>query len=288
MNSPTLEQAYRYCRWITYRHYENFPVASWILPKAARPHVAAIYAFARSADDFADEAKYQGRSLELLDQWRKALWACANGHQGERGLKGHPIFLALGNTIRERRLPVHLLDDLLTAFTMDVTKRRYASWENLLTYCRYSANPVGRLVLGVFGIHDPKLQDYSDRICTALQMANHWQDLRLDLERDILYIPQSFLRQFRVTERELKSFSVTGEFQALMTELVRRARELFDEGAPLINRVSGSLRLELKLTLLCGRGILDRIESTRYDVFRRRPALSAWDKTRLLADALLR
>ena len=295
MADHTLEQAYRYCGWLTYRHYENFPVASWILPKASRPHIAAIYAFARSADDFADESRYQGRSMELLESWRRALHSCANGQQRA---EGHPIFLALGNTIRKCQLPVQWLDDLLTAFTMDVTKRRYATWEELLGYCRYSANPVGRLVLTVFGIRDPQLHLYSDRICTALQLANHCQDLRIDLARDLLYIPQTLLAQYGVTEEELKNLAarpepsgklrMTGKFQALMAELVRRARELFDEGAPLIGRACGRLRFELKLTLLGGRTILDRIESAQYDVFRRRPVLSVWSKATLLFHAARR
>lgn len=293
MTGRILEQAYRYCRWITYRHYENFPVASWILPKAARPHIAAIYAFARAADDFADETRYQGCSLELLGVWRKALRSCGNGTDNSAAWN-HPIFLALGNTIRECRLPVQWLEDLLVAFTMDVTKRRYATWEELLDYCRCSANPVGRLVLTVFGVHDPQLHHYSDRICTALQLANHWQDLRIDLARDVLYVPQVFLKEHGMEEKALFAALKDPEivsrpsFQALMADLVRYARDLFDQGAPLIHRVSGRLRLELKLTLLGGQAILDRIESARYDVFQRRPVLSPWDKTRLLADALLR
>lgn len=293
MRESLTDQAYRYCQWVTCRHDENFPVASWLLPAEARPYIAAIYAFARSADDFADEAKYQGRSLELLNAWRQALRACADGSAD------HPIFLALAHTIQRCHLPVQLLEDLLIAFTMDVTKKRYADWEELLTYCRYSANPVGRLVLAVFGIEDPKLLEYSDRICTALQMTNHWQDLRIDLARGILYIPKTLLDPYGITEDELKELAITGgpdsrfrgndsQFQALMEDLVRRARGLFDEGEPLIGQVSGRLRLELKLTLLGGRAILDRIEAAHYDVFRRRPSLSRWAKAGLLVRALLR
>ena len=240
--------AYRYCGWITTRHYENFPVASWLLPPRMRPHVAAVYAFARSADDFADEARYHGRALELLGQWRAALWASCNGSalvppgigfvraRSERmegtsrqkeplvpqssltRLPGgtdwiavagpvpgdHPIFLALADTVRRHDLPVQLLDDLLTAFTMDVTKRRYADWPDLMNYCRHSANPIGRLVLLLSGIRDEELHRRSDDICSALQLANHWQDLRIDLARDILYIPQDLMRAHGVTEAELR------------------------------------------------------------------------------------
>lgn len=286
-----LDRAYRYCEWITTHHYENFPVASWLLPKRIRPHVAALYAFARAADDFADEAKYQGRSLELLQQWRSALWACQVAPDG--ATPAHPIFLALSHTIRECRLPVQWLDDLLTAFTMDVTQRRYADWEELMTYCRYSANPVGWLVLALFGLHDLEHQQMSDRICTGLQMANHWQDLRIDLRRDILYVPQTLLRQFHVAEEELLmgagsgTWHPTDRFRQMMKELMSRTRRLFDEGEPLVQRLRGGLRLEIKLTLLGGRAILDRIESSAYDVFSRRPVLSRADKIRLLIHAAL-
>ena len=278
MEPRALRDAYRYCEWINARHYENFPVGSWLLPARARPHVAAVYAFARSADDFADEAKHRGRSLELLGQWRAALLGA--------GPASHPIFIALADTVREFDLPVQLLDDLLTAFTMDVTKRRYADWEELMVYCRHSANPVGRLVLLLCGIRDPQLHAWSDSICTGLQLANHWQDLRIDAARDILYVPRDLMRKHGVDETEiLRTVSGTG-YRELMKELVQRARALFDEGEPLVERLSGGLRLEIKLTLLGGRAILDRIEKAQYDVFRRRPVLSGLDKAGLLTRAL--
>ncbi|MBI3323448.1 MAG: squalene synthase HpnC [Candidatus Omnitrophica bacterium] len=318
MRDHALRDAYRYCEWVNAHHYENFPVGSWLLPARVRPHVAAIYAFARSADDFADERKYQGRSLELLGQWRAALRACT-AHpeqavhpstlaQDERRVEGHPIFLALADTIQKFDLPVQLLDDLLTAFTLDVTKRRYADWEDLLNYCRHSANPVGRLVLLLCGIRDPQLHAHSDSICTGLQLANHWQDLRIDAARDMLYVPRDLMEKHGVSKEEFRNLAVraepvearrssfdelrmTGEvsagFRTLMQELVARARELFDAGEPLIPRLSGGLRLEIKLTLLGGRAILDRIERAGFDVFRRRPVLSGWDKTQLLTHALL-
>ncbi|MBI3317540.1 MAG: squalene synthase HpnC [Candidatus Omnitrophica bacterium] len=282
MENNPLRQAYRYCQWLTDSHYENFPVASWLLPRQKRPHVAAIYAFARSADDFSDEAKYQGRSEELLLAWRKALKG--------NGLSDHPIFLALSDTIHRAHLPVQLLDDLLTAFLMDATKRRYADWEELLTYCRYSANPVGRLVLWIFGIEEEALARFSDSICTGLQLANHWQDLRIDLvEKDRLYIPQTLLDEHRISVEELKGFAsrpVDERFRRLMKELLRRTRTLFDEGEPLLASVKGRLRLELKLTLLGGREILNLIESNGHDPFRRRPVITALKKTQLLAHAL--
>ena len=338
MSSNGCLKAYRYCQWIVAHHYENFPVGSWLIPRSQRPHVAAVYAFARSADDFSDEAIYRGRGLELLEQWRAALWAgvSATGpvagagswaaapgldppirrHPAPPGAEGHPIFVALADTIRRCDLPVQLLDDLLTAFRMDVTKSRYANWEELSEYCRYSANPVGRLVLRIFGISDPEDARLSDCICTGLQLANHWQDLSVDfLQKDRLYIPQDLMREFGVTEADLKQLrmiqpvtlrfskgdrnpfilrqaqderlSVLSRFQALMKELVRRARQQFDQGEPLLGRCSGRLRLELKLTVLGGRAILDRIEQVGYDVFRRRPVLSVVEKCRLLTHALV-
>lgn len=281
MNGKSLREAYRYCQWLTAHHYENFPVASWLLPASKRPHVAAIYAFARSADDFSDEAKYKGRGGELLNQWRSMLWACGNGTPSS-----HPIFIALSDAIRRCELPVQLCDDLLTAFTMDVTKRRYADWEELATYCRYSANPVGRLVLHIFDRRDPKLFELSDAICTGLQLANHWQDLCIDLAKDRLYIPQSFLARHGVTEESLFRHETSPAFCSLMEELVDRAHLLFDAGEPLLDHVRGRLRLELKLTLLGGRAILNRIEAVGYDVFRHRPALSLPRKLILLSYAL--
>ena len=273
-----VRHAYQYCEWITSRHYENFPVASWLLPKPKRPFIAAIYAFARSADDFADEGKYQGRSLELLNGWRAALRAPAD----------HPIFIALNDAVVRCRLPVQLLEDLLTAFTMDVTKKRYADWDELMTYCRYSANPVGRLVLTVFDRREPDLFRLSDSICTGLQLANHWQDLSIDLpEKDRLYVPQDLMSRYGVTVEDLKRRTISAPVRSLMEELVRRSRAVFDEGEPLLDRVRGRLRLEMKLTLLGGRAILDRIEASGYDVFRRRPVLSTGAKLKLLTHAFL-
>jgi phytoene synthase len=252
--------------------------------------VAAVYAFARSADDFADEAKYRGRSLELLGYWRSVLETCSNGStpvftSRHPSLSSHPIFIALADTVQRCDLPVQLFQDLLTAFTMDVTKRRYADWEELLTYCRYSANPVGRLVLLIFGARDPKLHRLSDSICTGLQLTNHWQDLAVDMEKDLLYIPQTLLNRYRVREEDLKGWLQRGppssalppSFRSLMADLIGRARVLFEEGEPLLKQVSGRLQWELKLTVLGGRAILDRMEEVQYDVFRRRPVLSRGD-----------
>ncbi|MCM8811537.1 MAG: squalene synthase HpnC [Candidatus Omnitrophica bacterium] len=288
METDRLHQSYRYCEWIAYHHYENFPVASLILPKEKRSHVAAVYAFARSADDFADEIRYQADSLELLEAWRAALWACQNG--GGVKLVSHPIFIALAHSITTCGLPVQLLDDLLTAFRMDVTKRRYENWQELLDYCRFSANPVGRLVLTIFGYQDPELHLLSDHICTGLQLANHWQDLRIDMEKDLLYIPRDLQRRFGVDEEEFRGAMqgrMSDRFRALMAELVDRADALFKAGAALPGKVEGPLRLELKLTLLGGRAVLERIRQVDYDVFRQRPVLSPLAKLKLLGLGLV-
>lgn len=297
-SQEALARAYRYCAWINRNHYENFPVGSWLLPARVRPHIEAIYAFARTADDFADEKKYQGRSLELLGAWQKGLHAPTRPRPAFDGPSAHPIFLALADTIEKLNLPVQLFDDLLGAFRMDVTKRRYADWEELMVYCRYSANPVGRLVLLAFGVKDPQLHAFSDRICTGLQLANHWQDLGIDLARDMLYVPESLLRKHGLSVEDLKGLlrSQAGPrrdlppgFHALMEELVGRARALFDEGEPLLMRVgSRRLRLELTLTVMGGRSILDRIKRGGFNVFRNRPVLSGRAKLGLLSRAAVR
>ena len=295
----TVAQAYAYCEWMTYRHYENFPVASWMLPRSVRPHVAAVYAFARAADDFADEARYAGRGLDLLAQWRENLNVIATARHSRGGKQSnHPIFIALADTVQKKNIPVQLLDDLLTAFMMDITKRRYADWDELMTYCRYSANPVGRIVLHLFEITDPALHLLSDKICTGLQLANHWQDLRIDAARDMFYLPADLMKQYGVTEQEINRFvglgmvaasseeSLSSGYRAMMKELVVRARILFEEGKPLVGHLKGGLRAEIALTVLGGQTILDRIDAVNYDVFRHRPEISTLDKTKLLIRAL--
>jgi len=198
--------------------------------------------------------------------------------------------MALADTLGKCDLPVELLGDLLTAFTMDVTKRRYANWEELMTYCRYSANPVGRLVLLLFGIRDPKLHQLSDSICTGLQLTNHWQDLSVDTARDMLYVPEALLKQHGLSASELLGGGQgcpEEKFRALMITLIGRTRALFDAGTPLLRAVSGRLRVELKLTLLGGRQILRQIEAMDYKILQRRPVLSGWTQARLLTRAML-
>jgi len=260
----SLEEAFAFCEARVRGHYENFPVGLWV-PRAKRRYVHAIYAFARAADDFADEPMYEGMRAEKLDQWEARLHAAYEGQAED------PIFIALADTVRTLAIPKDLLLDLLSAFRQDTMKSRYTTWEELLDYCRRSANPVGRRVLLVFGYRDPDLPPLSDSICTALQLANHWQDLAVDLRKDRIYAPRELLDRFGVKEWDLNAGKVTESFQALMAELVSRTRVLFRDGRPLCDRVGPDLRFEMRLTWLGGSGILDRIEAAGYDVFRRRP-----------------
>lgn len=260
----TLDDAFAHCERRVRAHYENFPVGLFV-PKAKRRYVHALYAFARAADDFADERLYEGMRGEKLDQWEARL------HAAYRGEAEDPIFLALAETVRRLDIPKQLLLDLLSAFRQDTVKSRYETWDELLDYCRRSANPVGRLVLLVFGERDGELPPLADAICTGLQLANHWQDLAVDLQKDCIYVPRDLLERFAVREWDLNTGRVSDGFRALMGELVRRTRELFAQGRPLCDRVGRQLRFEMRLTWLGGSGILDRIEAADYDVFRRRP-----------------
>jgi phytoene synthase len=260
----TLEEAFAFCEARVRGHYENFPVGLWV-PREKRGYVHALYAFARAADDFADERMYEGMRAEKLDQWEARLHAAYEGRAED------PIFIALAHTVRTLDIPEGLLLDLLSAFRQDTVKGRYGTWDELLDYCRRSANPVGRLVLLVFGYRDPELLPLSDSICTGLQLANHWQDLAVDLRKDRIYAPRELLERYAVKEWDLNAGKVTEPFKALMAELVARTRALFREGRPLCDRVGRDLRFEMRLTWLGGSGILDRIEAAGYDVFRRRP-----------------
>jgi squalene synthase HpnC len=260
----TVPEAFALCEARVRSHYENFPVGLWV-PKDKRPYVHALYAFARAADDFADEPAYEGMRAEKLDQWEQRLHAAYAGEAED------PIFVALQETVRRLAIPKELLLALLSAFRQDTVKSRYETWEELLDYCRRSADPVGRLVLLVFDERDPELQPLSDAICTALQLANHWQDLAVDLRKDRIYVPRERLDHFGVKIWDLNAGRMTPEFHGLMQDLIARTRVLFDRGRPLCDRVGKALRFEMRLTWLGGRGILDRIEAVDHDVFRRRP-----------------
>jgi hydroxysqualene synthase len=275
----SLERAFAYCERMARSHYENFPVASRFVPARLRPYVWAVYAFARSADDFADESRYAGRRAEALAYWEEQLHRCYHGEAE------HPVFVALRETIDQCNIPIQPLEAMLTAFTMDLTVNRYSTFEQLLTYCAHSAHPVGRLVLYVFDYRDPALHNYSDDLCTGLQLANFWQDVGVDLAKDRIYLPEEDRRHFGVSDDMLYARLCTPQFKDLMRYEVARARALFERGRPLIDKVGSDLGFELAMIWRGGTTILDKIDAVGYDVFRRRPTLNAADKARMVARA---
>ena len=270
----TEAEAFAYCSALTRSHYENFPVGSSLIPKALQPAVHSLYAFMRTADDFSDEDRKPGDERErmaFLGTWEAMLADCENGRAE------HPIFIALRATLARHGLPVQWLRDLLHAFQMDVTVRRYATEEELLDYCRYSANPVGRLILTLFGYRDEELYRLSDAICTGLQLANHWQDVSVDLDKDRIYLPQDHWRRFDLGAEDLFRRTATTAFKQLLAFEVARAREFLAQGRRLPEKVEGRLRWELKFTWQGGMCILDKIEKADYDVFKRRPVVTKAD-----------
>ncbi|MDD5250611.1 MAG: squalene synthase HpnC [Rhodocyclaceae bacterium] len=263
-------------------HYENFPVASILLPAPLREPVAAIYAFARSADDFADEgSRTAAERTRLLDGYQAELDAIAAG----RGT-AHPIFRRLRPVIAAHGLPLQLFRDLLDAFSQDVSKTRYATYAELLDYCRRSADPVGRLLLHLFRAATPQNLSRSDCVCSALQLINHWQDVAIDWGKPRLYLPQEDLDRFGVTHAQIAAARCDDRWRALMRFEVERARDLMREGAPLGRELPGRIGLEIRVIVAGGLRILDKIEAVNYDIFRRRPVLTAWDWPLLLARAL--
>jgi phytoene synthase len=273
--AASVEEAFAHCEARVKAHYENFPVGLFV-PRAKRPYVYALYAFARTADDFADEPLYEGVRREKLDQWQALLDAAY------RGEAEGPIFVALGETVRRLGIPKQLLLDLLSAFRQDTEKSRYETWEELLDYCRRSADPVGRLVLRVFEQDDPALLPLSDAVCTGLQLANHWQDAALDYaRRGRIYVPEELLRRHGVSTWDFSTARVSDGWRGLMGDLIARTRELFERGRPLCDRVGRELRFEMRLTWLGGMSILDRIEAVGGDVFTRRPRHNLLDKAAL-------
>jgi squalene synthase HpnC len=273
--------AYRFCQALADRHYENFPVASLLLPKRLRKHVAALYAFARIADDFSDEPEHEGHRRERLQDWRSQL-----ADIGKRPPR-HPVFLALGATLRELELPKEPFDDLLSAFLQDTEKSRYETYDEVLDYCRRSANPVGRIVLMIHGYRDPELFRYSDAICTALQLANFWQDVSVDLKKDRVYIPQEDFKAHGYAEADLRMGVCNERFRALMKFQVARTRALFEQGKPLPERLAWPLSLEIRMTWLGGMQILKLIHKLDFDTIRTRPKLSKGDWIPLAARALV-
>jgi phytoene synthase len=263
-----VKTAYDTCLRIARDHYENFPVASRLLPAAMRPHVAAVYAFARGADDIADEpGRTPGERLALLDQWQAQL------HEPPRT----DVFIALADTRERFDLPVHLFEDLLSAFRQDVTTVRYDTWAELLDYCRRSANPVGRLVLRLAGHRQAESDRWSDAVCTALQLTNFWQDLAIDWERGRLYVPREVWRSAGAELADLDRRQMSAAWRTAMHQATLVTRQLFDDGRPVCDVVRGRLRYELRATWLGGTRILDELDASGFDVFRYRPRLTGRD-----------
>ena len=271
---PTIRTAYAECRKAARRHYENFPTASLLVPRDKRDALAAIYAFARYADDIADEPGVEGR-LEKLAEWRRQLNECY------AGTADHPVFIALRDAAERFQLPVIHFQNLLRAFEQDVAVNRHKDFASLLEYCTCSANPVGRLVLELFGHREDELFTLSDEICTALQLTNFWQDVETDLSRDRIHLPLDDMKQFGYSLDDLRARIVDERWHNLMVFEIARTRERFEKGRPLTESVTPRLRRQLRLTWLGGTTILNRIEAADFDVFRRRPTLGKRDFLRL-------
>lgn len=276
------EEAQRYTRWLATHHYENFNVVSWVLPRRLHQHFYNVYAYCRWADDLGDEVPDHARALELLDAWEHEVRLCFRGGSGSR----HPVLIALRQTAIAKHLSVAPFVDLLQAFKSDQEKTRYSNWNEVLGYCRFSANPVGRIVLAVCGYRDAERQLLSDFTCTALQLANFWQDVSPDLEKGRIYIPLDALAAHGLSESDIVERRCDARYIALMKDLIARTRELFAAGLPLAQRVDATLRVDIELFSCGGLAVLDAIEAQGYETLHRRPALTKWTKARLLGRAL--
>ena len=284
MKSLNVAESYDYCERITRAHAENFPVGSLLVPKNRRRHVYSIYAFARTADDFADEGYEDGFNtngrLAALDDWERKLEECYDGQAS------HPVFIALSATARELRLPLELFRDLLSAFKQDVIKRRYANFDELLDYCSRSANPVGRLILLLFDYRDEQYHRLSDEITTGLQLVNFWQDVAVDIMKDRVYLPENEMKHFGVSSDDLRARRFNGCYAALLKFQVERTKEFFERGSALPRLLRGRIALEVRLTLLGGSRILEKIEELGYDTLNARPELRTKDKIGLIVKLL--
>jgi squalene synthase HpnC len=332
---PSLAEAQAYCERLARRHYENFSVATWFLPKRLRPHFYSVYAYCRISDDLGDEVGDPQQALVLLDDWERELettyasittvipsevepvaGARARRRNPERSegppseareresrpalseVEGdpypaeapgprHPVFVALRETIRACQIPQHEFSDLLRAFRQDQTVHRYETFDDVLGYCRYSANPVGHLVLYVCGYRDAERQQLADYTCTGLQLANFWQDVSVDWQKGRIYLPLEDMRRFGVSEREIADRRPTPEFLRLMKFQVERVREWFERGLPLVDRVDRELATDIELFSRGGQEILSAIERLGYDVLRQRPVISESQKLWLVARAAM-
>jgi len=281
VTAPSLEEARAYCERLAKSHYENFSVATWFLPKRLRQHFYNVYAYCRISDDLGDEVGDPQQSLELLDQWEAELNACYAGSPK------HPVFVALAETVKQFSIPQHEFSDLLIAFRQDQTITRFETFDDILAYCRYSANPVGHLVLYLCGYSDAERQQLSDYTCTALQLANFWQDVFVDYGKGRIYLPLEDLRRFGVSGEDIAQRRATPQFVAMMKFEVGRARDWFARGLPLIKIVDRELAIDLELFSRGGQEILNAIERQRFDVLKARPEISKSRKLMLVLRAAM-
>ena len=280
-SAPSLEDAREYCRRLARTHYENFSVATWFLPRNLRQDFLNVYAYCRISDDLGDEVGDATAALALLDEWQTELDACYAGDPR------HPVFVALAETVKKFDIPKHEFSDLLIAFRQDQTVTRFETFDDVLAYCRYSANPVGHLVLYLCGYHDPERQQFSDYTCTALQLANFWQDVSVDYAKGRIYLPLEDLRRYSVSEEDIQHNRNTPAFREMMRFEVERARQWFDRGLPLVSKVDGGLAVDIELFSLGGQEILNAIERQNFAVLGRRPAISKTRKLALVGRAAL-
>src|SRR5271155_2700556 len=280
-NDCTVADAQAYTRWLATHHYENFAVVSWLLPKSLHQDFYNVYAYCRWADDLGDEVPDGARALELLDWWGHELRLCYDGRPA------HPVFVALRRTVEAKKIPEQPFADLLKAFRQDQVVKRYQTWDAMIDYCVYSANPVGRLVLYLCGYRDPQRQMLSDATCTALQLANFWQDVSRDLEKGRIYIPLDVAALHGVCELDIVMRRFSPGYVHLMEDLICRTRELFARGAELPKLVDGRLSVDLDMFSRGGLAILAAIEAQGYDTLHHRPVVTKGKQVRLLAQALL-
>lgn len=289
VESPAMDRAWSetealaYTKWLATHHYENFHVVSLLLPKHLHQHFYNVYAFCRWADDLGDEMGDTRRSLELLAWWRREL-----DTMYQTGRSTHPVYVALQRTADRFHLPPQLFADLIHAFVQDQTVTRYDRWDDVLNYCVYSANPVGRLVLRLCGYDDPERDRLSDCTCTALQLANFWQDVTVDLQKDRIYLPIDVLERNGYSEADLLECRFTPAFQAAMKEAVAVARGLFQEGLPLVGMVDRRLAFDLDLFSRGGMRVLEKIEALDYNVLAQRPYIGKAERVGLLLRSVAR
>jgi squalene synthase HpnC len=277
----TPEAAQNYTRWLATHHYENFNVVSWLLPKELHQHFYNVYAYCRWADDLGDEIPDTQRSLQLLDWWEQELNDCYGG------CPSHPVFIALRETVVAKDIPQKPFADLLKAFRQDQIVKRYPTWDAVLNYCVYSANPVGRLVLYLCSYRDTQRQQLSDATCTALQLANFWQDVSRDLEKGRIYIPLDAAAARGLSEGDIVERRFDERYVQLMKDLITRTRALFSQGAPLSRMVDASLSVDLEMFTRGGLAVLDAIEASGYDTLHHRPSIGKGKQARLLGRALV-